>query len=447
MMDPSDRKLWLLVLALPFVAWLLIDPRPAPTVISPPDRVDPPPVTVSEVESHPILPPPVHIDPPIDPQVDPPIDPEPVVLPVQCWVRGLSAAGELLPEGTELPLETDAGTVITGAEGVLEVAGEGLRWISSNGRQIPVELPPGQWILDCTAQLPLADAPVQLDWVILVREEEGQSPARLVISGTTPLPVGMRLLVKLSHQDRILDGGYEITEGESVWWNRVLVSDSWFAGCLAMSIEWDPNLLRESQRSPLESLWRGIARGEIWSWQGFLCIDDPQEARRQQLEISRWYAEVLEEVQACRDLLLVASAKARGKKSALLRDPERADRVFEHPLAATFDLLGRGKSFDYKRWRRLLDEVLPQRWSQWSAAGRVPYPHQQPAAAKNVALLFNVLVKYSRLESTVLYEALGKPRHIHDFVANFDWEPVTERKQTLSRLRNFIEAIRQSIWK
>ena len=435
----SARKLWLLILAIPLITYFLIDHQPAPTVIIPPEQVAPLELDKPEVD------PPSGITPSVE-SVSP-IDPEPRWIPFQCKIRGLTAAGDLLPEGTGLPLETATGTVRTGASDWVEVAGEGLQWTTPNGTQIPVELPAGRWILDCTLQKPLADVPVQLAWAILAREEEGRFPARLVLSGTTPLPDGMRLLVKLAYQDRILDGGFETTESESLWWNRELVSDSWFAGCLALSIELDPSLIRESRRSQLELLWPTIARGEIWSWQGSICIDDPTEARRQELEITRWYAEVLEEVQACRDLLLVAGAEARGKRSLVLRDPERSDRIYEHPLAATIDRLGRGKSFDYKRWRRLIDEDLPQRWSQWSAAGKVPYPHRQPAAAKNVALLFGVLVKYSRLESTVVYETLGKPRHINDFVANFDWPPVTERKQTLSRLRNFIEAIRESIWK
>ncbi|MGE4601350.1 MAG: hypothetical protein AAEJ65_00415, partial [Planctomycetota bacterium] len=60
-------------------------------------------------------------------------------------------------------------------------------------------------------------------------------------------------------------------------------------------------------------------------------------------------------------------------------------------------------------------------------------------------LLFHTLSKYSRLESTIIYEQLGKPRHVHDFVADFDWEPVTERSQTLKKIRNFIASIREMI--
>ena len=60
-------------------------------------------------------------------------------------------------------------------------------------------------------------------------------------------------------------------------------------------------------------------------------------------------------------------------------------------------------------------------------------------------VLFYSLLKYSRLESTVIYMALGKERHPNDFVADFDWDPATERTQTLGKLRNFINAIREKL--
>jgi hypothetical protein len=254
------------------------------------------------------------------------------------------------------------------------------------------------------------------------------------------------MLVKVMFRDRILEGGIELTDGNKLWWSRTLVSESWFAGRLDLILEWDSSQVAEPMRQQIEKLWPPAAREEVWSWHGSLSVDDPDEAQRQQREIASWYLQALAEVEASRDLLLVAGANARGKRASLLRDPQRTDQLYEHPLAPVLETLGRGASFDFKRWRILIDEDFPRRWKKWAAEGRVPWPHRHPGAARNIALLFGSLNKYSRLESTVLYETLGKPRHLNDFVANFDWGPATERKQTLSKLRNYVDSVRTSIW-
>ncbi|MEE2856481.1 MAG: hypothetical protein VX949_03715 [Planctomycetota bacterium] len=437
-----DRWLWLAILMIPIAAWLFSDSRPAPTVLNPGDSVpapvvDPPPGDVTRVPQV------------VEEQPDPvpiPEPPGPPSEPLKLRIRALTAAGELSEPGTVLPLVSESGPIRTAEAGFNEIDGDGLDWVVDTEHRIPLGLPGGQWVIDITFQEPSSSAPAQLEWVALARDEAETLPARLFLSGETELPPGLRMLIKVMYRDRVLEGGIELTDGNKVWWNRTLVSDSWFAGRLDLMLEWDSSQVSESMRKQIEKLWPPAARGEVWSWHGSMSVDDPAEARRQQRGIARWYLEALAEVEATRDLLLVAGAHARGKRASLLRDPQRTDQVYEHPLAPVLDKLGRGASFDFKRWRALIDEDLPRRWKKWAAEGQVPWPHKHPGAARNVALLFGSLRKYSRLESTILYEALGKPRHLNDFVANFDWGPATERKQTLPKLRNYIESIRASIW-
>ena len=437
-----DRWLWLAILAIPIAAWLFIDSRPAPTVPDPGATVPAPAVDIAPPDVAPA--PQLVVEKPDPEPLPEPRDPPDE--PLKLRIRALTAAGVLLAPGTELPLVSASGRVSTGEAGFIEIDGRGLQWVVETDRRVPLNLPGGQWVIDFTFQEPSSAVLAQLEWVALARDEAEALPARLFLSGQTVVPPGLRMLVKVMFRDRILEGGIELTDGNKLWWSRTLVSESWFAGRLDLILEWDSSQAAEPMRQQIEKLWPPAAREEVWSWHGSLSVDDPDEAQRQQREIASWYLQALAEVEASRDLLLVAGANARGKRASLLRDLQRTDQLYEHPLAPVLETLGRGTSFDFKRWRTLIDEDFPRRWKKWAAEGRVPWPHRHPGAARNIALLFGSLNKYSRLESTVLYETLGKPRHLNDFVANFDWEPATERKQTLSKLRNYVDSVRTSIW-
>ncbi len=445
MKDRIHPPLWLLIMLLPIGGVLFLMQQPtAPTNLDsvPKDRgeeiVEPAvpevPETVPEVE-------------PLDPVTPAAVDRIIPELPRILKIRALSYSGELLPAGTVLPIDDVDGPLRTGAGGEVEVQSTDLYWVGTAGERQRIDLPAGTWILDCTFQQSQGGdpQPVALKWVVLAREQQNQLPAQWILCGETPLSAGLRLLVRLYYKDRVLQGSYETTERSSILWTRSLVQDSWFAGQLSIRIEWDANLVSDEVRQQMATVWPAATEGGTWTGEGQMWVDDPQVFRTQQREITRWYAGALAEAEASRDLLLVAGAAARGRRASLLRDPERVDELYEHPLAPVLDRLGRGKAFDFKRWRKLIDEQLPGHWEQWMKEESIPYPQRHPAASRNILLLFQTLQKYSRLESTIVYEELGKPRHKHDFVANVDWGPATERKQMLTRIRNYISSIREEL--
>ena len=441
----TDRMLWLAILVIPVVAWLLFDSPPAPT------RFEPEPTTVSERDQRTENPaidsdgedPRIVPEDPVGTRIEP--EPIPVAKLLTLKIRALSSRGDLLAQGTPLPLVNSHGQVMAGAGGRLEMSGDGVRWLGSAGSEYPLELSAGNWILDCTFQDPSVDAPVQIPWLVHARPEDPTLPAHLILSGQTPLPPGSRLVVQMLDGDSVLDGGILTIQGAQIWWNRKLVPRDWFATLLTLRVQWGASAATGALLERVAEVWEPALRGENWTWEGSCGVDDRLEAQRQSGEIAAWFEQALNEVETSRDLLLVAGAKARGKRAGLLRDDERFDRMLDHPLAGSIDGLGRGKSFNFKRWRRLIDEEFPERWRAWADPAAVPWPDRHPGAAKNIGLLFHTLSKYSRLESTIIYEQLGKPRHVHDFVADFDWEPVTERSQTLKKIRNFIASIREMI--
>ncbi|MGE4633577.1 MAG: hypothetical protein AAEJ47_11125 [Planctomycetota bacterium] len=440
-----DRILWLALLAIPLVAWLLFDSPPAPT------EFEEMPTTPSHVDVEPQNP---TTDPGSGvtnlPQPDPGSEntntkPTPVATTLTLNIRALSSRGNLLPEGTPLPLLNGQGQVLAGAGGRLEMSGAGVRVLTSEGTEHPLELSAGTWVLDCTFQDSAKSAPLEVPWVVHARPEDPQSPAHLILTGQTLLPPGSRLVVQLLDGESVLDGGILTTEGSQIWWDRTLVPRKWFATLLTLRVQWRSSAATEVVLEKVAQIWEPALRGENWTWDGSCGIDDRLEAQRQSGEITAWFTQALNEVETSRDLLLMAGAKARGKRASLLKDDERVDRMLDHPLAGSIDRLGRGASFDFKRWRRLIDEQFPLRWQAWADPASVPWPDRHPGAAKNIGLLFQTLNKYSRLESTIVYEQLGKPRHIDDFVADFDWEPTTERTQTLKKIRNFVASIRETI--
>ncbi len=446
-LKPIDRWLWFAILLLPWIGWSLFEPDLAPTVIEK--------VKTGEKQSTSL---PIVREPSREPGREPdreptqtsaPIDDSSTATgigkPLQLQIRALAANGDLMPVGTVLPLEGSQGPLVVGSDGLLKISGAGLQWRTGSGSLEPINFVPGQWVVDCTFQEVSESAPVQIPWVILARHEDPQLPAHLMISGETRLPPGARLVVQLLDHENVLDGGILTTVGPQIWWDRLLISRDWFATLLTLRFEWRVSAATPIVAEKVAEIRPPVSAGQDWVWTGVCGVDDQEEAQRQSDQIASWYSQAMREVETCRDLLLMAGAKARGKRSTVMKDDDRVDRMIDHPLFSLVDRLGRGRAFDFKLWRRLLDEEFPQRWQGWADPTAVPWPDRYPGAAKNIGLLFQTLSKYARLESTVVYKQLGKPRHVHDFVADFDWDPATERTQTLSKIRNFVTAISERV--
>ncbi|OUU23564.1 MAG: hypothetical protein CBC13_05220 [Planctomycetia bacterium TMED53] len=369
-------------------------------------------------------------------------------------VRVLSAKGQVLPMGSGTALLRNGGTEILSSESPEVVDGSDL---AAGGGEFPIHKIPslrGAWIVDSTEQgTPegsggqgvTGKALIRVDRLTLLRPQDLEQRPLLVIPAETPLPQGSRLRVQVIGDGRILDGGILKVEGPFNTWVYPLQSRQWYAGLLKVQITWSWEAATDSRHDQILALRGDQFSDQDWTWDGVLSVDTAEEAQRQGELIRRWYKRALDEVEMTRDLLLVAGAHARGKRARLVRDDDRMGRLLTHPLAPVLDDLGRGENFDEKRWRQLIDEDLPERWKPWVEEGAIPWPDRYPGPARNIPLLFHTLVKYSRLESTVIYLALGKERHRNDFVADFDWDPATERTQTLGKLRNFINAIREKL--
>ena len=374
--------------------------------------------------------------------------------PFEVLLRVMDSRGNPVAAGLKTGLFQSAGEPIESTDSSQELEVQGLvvggfgsqeSGLERSTPRLEIDPPPtGRWIVDSTLQNSPSDL-LTIERLVLLRPDSPDSPSMLVIPALTKAPAGSRLRVQVVGDGRTLDGGILKVTGEDNLWHLPLVPRQWYAGLLRVEVVWSWEAATgDRQNQVLEVRGQEFA-GQDWSWSGTLSVDTAAEAKRQGDKIRRWYRQLLDEVEMTRDLLLVAGAHARGKRAKLVRDDVRYSRMLTHPLAPVLDDLGRGPRFNERRWRRLLDEELPERWSPWVEEGAIPWPDRYPGPARNVPLLFHTLVKYSRLESTVIYMALGKERHPNDFVADFDWDPATERTQTLGKLRNFINAIREKL--
>lgn len=365
----------------------------------------------------------------------------------EIWMRALDDQGTPLEGDISLPLLLDGNPVTISAGGGQRISGRELRTLYPGTESVLIPLGGGKWTLDATQQVKTFGGLIESPWAILGRPEPSDQRPTLIVFGHTPLPPGSRLRAQLIGEDRVLDGGILKTQAESNIWVLSLNPRQWFAGRLSLQMAWSWEASSQFDQDRVLEIRGGQSelRESDWEWSGSVMVDTAKVLAQQTREIKEWYRGALEEVEASRDLLLVAGAKARGKRAKLVKDDERMGKMLLHPLAPELENLGRKNSFDFKKWRRLMDEEFPAHWRVWLEKGAIPYPDRYPGPARNVQLMFHMLNKYSRLESTLIYSSLGRDRHINDFVADFDWDPVTERTQTLGKLRNFIDSIDEKI--
>lgn len=436
MRNGFDFLLIAAIVLLPLLAWFFSGSSTQAT-----------PVVVGE---NPTVEKPVDLNPGVEEEVPAVVEVPPPPSTSHRWLLRSFLGGESISGGLPMPLVRGGGDrLISGPDGNLEVelgAEHQLLLSTVDGSRQPLQFPETAGELDCNLyENPGADSPVAVDFIGLARPLDFNSPGRLIITGETILPPGSQVRINVMAMGRTLDGGIAEVSGPVFSWDSMTAPRNWFGGEYQLRISWRPSGATPELIAQVTELHPSVGGGDDWTSEKNFCIGDPVEAERQRLLIESYYFDAILEVTRSRDLLLVAGARARGKRSKLLRDIDRVEEMEAHPFADELLKLGGRGNFAIHRWRKLIDEKLPQRWQELGDSKSIPFADKHPGAARNLSLLFATLYKYARLESTVTYEALGLNRHENDFVANFDWGPETERKQVLDRIRNYISAIEESV--
>ena len=166
------------------------------------------------------------------------------------------------------------------------------------------------------------------------------------------------------------------------------------------------------------------------------------EEKAQQRELLGFYRAALDELEGTRDFMLVVGAQARGKRNKLLDDAERAARIRGNPLAKLHKGLFAGKTLRIDEWRELIDLRVPELANKYANLESIPYVAKEPHAAYHLVVLAQQIVKHAKLESRLVYDALGLGAHPGNYVADYDFPPEVEKRHTIQKIRGVADSIR-----
>ena len=275
----------------------------------------------------------------------------------------------------------------------------------------------------------------------LLAQFEGGTPPQLLVRGMAILPDRATVAVRLIAAGHVLESTLLRVRGQNFSGELPLSSRDYHAGRYQLQFAWGPGLAtRSTLRALGDSEW-ALMDGELQVDQG-VFFGTPEEARRQKRIIREFYRRALENLEGGRDFVQVLGARARGKRNKLVNDPERAARLRKHSLAPLESEIFNGRRMDKDSWRRLIDEELPEVAQPYLEVEEMPWWQSHPQAAHNLAMMAQQLLKYSKLESTLVYRHRGWKPSVSNHVQNFDFGPEVEKQQTLLRLRNYSDAVR-----
>ena len=396
------------------------------------------------------------LDPPavVDPATHERVGVEPIGPPGTLAIIGYSYLGMWEPSPGPVPVTLDGPssdgtrTPVADSRGRFEIHTTGGRlFLGELGPDAPaLELAPsgGSGLLAVHRYPPAADPQSLIDPTCAILWQPAEGGIRLLVRGEANLPDGAQIAVRVIAADHGLESVLLRVQDRRFSGEVPVSPREYHAGGYQLQFAWGRGL---ASRKVLEQFVEGGGRISDQEFRRDVGVffGTPGEARRQEQDARVYYGTALAGMEGVRDLLLVAGSQARGKRAKLLREPERVAGMRAHPLAGRFAPLFAEERLRLDEWRRMIDEVIPEYLLPYSDADAMPFLTKHPQAAYNLAMLAQHIRKFSRLESTVTYEALGLPRHPNDFVANFDFEPETERELTLQRIRNYCGAIRQYI--
>ena len=268
------------------------------------------------------------------------------------------------------------------------------------------------------------------------------SANRVLTRGSTRLPDGAQVTVRLIAAEKALESTLlRVRDGK--FGGELPISDREFhAGSYTLQFAWSLSTSTQRVREAMRGTEWGSSDREVARNLG-VFFGTPEEAAEQIAAMQDYYTAALDELEGTRDLVLVTGSKARGKRNRLLRDPERAARLRSHVLAEAQSKLFRGSRLDREEWRKLIDERIPEVVKKYLSYEELPHRYRVPGAAYNLAAVAQQVIRHSRLESQIIYEHLSWPGSSNDYVSDLAFGIHAEKTQSLTRLRNYVDAVRE----
>ena len=275
----------------------------------------------------------------------------------------------------------------------------------------------------------------------LLLQSNALGKPRLLVRGTSRLPDGAEIAVRLVASSLTLDSTLlRVQDGE--FGGELPLSDTDFhAGVYTLQFAWGPELATQPIRKLMVETEWGELQGEVQRDLG-VFFGTPMEEKAQQRELLGFYRAALDELEGTRDFMLVVGAQARGKRNKLLDDAERAARIRGNPLAKLHKGLFAGKTLRIDEWRELIDLRVPELANKYANLESIPYVAKEPHAAYHLVVLAQQIVKHAKLESRLVYDALGLGAHPGNYVADYDFPPEVEKRHTIQKIRGVADSIR-----
>lgn len=267
----------------------------------------------------------------------------------------------------------------------------------------------------------------------------GTEDCRVRVFGSTRLPPSTNVVVRLlAGGDRIVQETIFPYGGDDLIGEIEFPFDDLYSGWYKLQIAWRvfsaPSEVLDQFRARLPEPLPGEVPEKMHL---AVYLGDPDSERIQEAEIQAFYEAAIRECRVSRDLVQWVASSARGEPRKL--SAGRAEAVRRHSLFSSVRSLA-SKSPSLKKWREFIDRDLPGLWQPYRVPGAIPFPAKYPDRKQYLLLAFDQLSKLSRLESRLLYRAIGVAPDPRDHV-DFDFGVETEHQLTEQRLREFLDAL------
>jgi len=463
MKKPLDLLLLLIIFGAPLL--VLSNRTPPNPPEPPPGPADadarpplPSPPLPSETRESPVVPAPTETSPPVPisevERVPPPVPAEGGGLTVAgCAYRGAST-----PRGGEVLAISDASVEpvwIAGADGrfTAQVPAGLLRLLDEKGGstlRVGVPIPAAIADEGGSATLnvhrsPLAAEPRLLTPVsALVLQCDPLGPPILAVRGRTDLPDGAELAVRVLVRGQQIESLMLRASGGEFGGVLRFASRQYHSGVYDLQFAWGPLLATERTRTALAGTRWSTVREEIREDRG-IFLGTPTEASEQEEEITRYFREALFALEGATDIVRLASTRARQKRNRSLEEPDRVARMRGSELASSYDDLFAGRRLIIDHWRELVDERIPALVAPYLDPAAMPYPTRSRRAGHNLSQVAKRVAKLAKLESILLYKALGLDPDPRNYVAGCEFPPDVERGQTLEQMQNCIQTVLEEL--
>ncbi|MEM7262724.1 MAG: hypothetical protein AAF488_12095 [Planctomycetota bacterium] len=288
---------------------------------------------------------------------------------------------------------------------------------------------------------------------VVVAERFEDRRHRIRIYGTTDLQVGQGLYSYLYAGKKVVSSGVMSVEKKGLLADFDVPPRELHAGRFRFALAWKPSSGTPSEIQEVRS-YLGIAEAEVLPGEidarGFVYIGRPEEEAVQEKVIREYTRNAMLEVQVARDFMLYLGYQVRAKGEqppaswrhirSFIDSPKRQSVLGKYPPFAEDRSRWTTKNFRLKAWRELIDTTLPMRWQPYRAVEAFPYPDKYPTVAAQIPALFGELNRLSRLESRLIYEALGEGANPRDYL-DLDFGLTDERRLCVGRINRMSREI------